>query len=96
MDREKVLDKIDSIRKTVKGSRIPNIYLMHGEISDEQINELYNHPKVKVMVSHTKGEGFGRPLLEFTQTKKPIIASNWSGQVDFLNQKVIHELLARE
>ena len=36
------------------------------------------------MVSATKGEGFGRPLLEFTQTKKPIIASGWSGHVDFL------------
>jgi hypothetical protein len=39
------------------------------------------------MISLTKGEGFGRPLLEFTQTKKPIIASNWSGQVDFLNHE---------
>jgi len=88
MDREKVLVKIDSIRKTVKGSRIPNIYLMHGEISDEQINELYNHPKVKVMVSHTKGEGFGRPLLEFTTTGKPIIASGWSGHTDFLDPEL--------
>jgi hypothetical protein len=88
MDREKVLDKIDDIRKSVKGSRIPNIYLMHGEISDEQINELYNHPKVKVMVSHTKGEGFGRPLLEFTTTGKPIIASGWSGHTDFLDPQL--------
>ena len=36
------------------------------------------------MVSLTKGEGFGRPLLEFTQTKKPIIATGWSGHIDFL------------
>ena len=46
---------------------------------------LYNHPKVKAMVSLTKGEGFGRPLLEFSLTNKPVIASNWSGQTDFLN-----------
>ena len=39
------------------------------------------------MVSLTKGEGFGRPLLEFSQTKKPIIASNWSGHTDFLNHE---------
>ena len=38
------------------------------------------------MISFTKGEGFGRPLLEFGLTGKPIIASNWSGQVDFLNK----------
>lgn len=85
MDKEKILDKIDSLRKTVKG-KLPNIYLLHGEISDEQMNYLYNHPKVKVMVSHTKGEGFGRPLLEFSLIGKPIIASGWSGQTDFLDR----------
>ena len=49
------------------------------------MNDLYNHPKVKSMVSITKGEGFGRPLLEFTMTGKPVIASNWSGHKDFLS-----------
>ena len=57
---------------------------MNGEFSDQEMNELYNHPKVKSMVSFTKGEGFGRPLLEFSLTGKPIIASNWSGHTDFL------------
>ena len=36
------------------------------------------------MINLTKGEGFGRPLLEFTQTKKPILTTGWSGHVDFL------------
>jgi glycosyltransferase involved in cell wall biosynthesis len=54
-------------------------------MNDSEINELYNHPKVKAMVSLTKGEGFGRPLLEFSSTGKPIIASNWSGHTDFLH-----------
>ena len=49
------------------------------------MNELYNHPKIKAMLSYTKGEGFGRPLLEFCLSKKPVIASGWSGQLDFLN-----------
>ena len=83
LDRELILDQIESIRKTVKGS-LPNIYLLHGEISDTEMNGLYNHPKVKAMVSFTKGEGFGRPLAEFALTKKPIICSGWSGQTDFL------------
>jgi hypothetical protein len=83
MDRERILDKIEGIRKTVKGT-LPNVYLLHGEISDQEVNSLYNHPKVKVMVALTKGEGFGRPLLEFSLIGKPIIASGWSGQIDFL------------
>jgi septum formation topological specificity factor MinE len=36
------------------------------------------------MVNLTRGEGFGRPLLEFTTTGKPILASAWSGHTDFL------------
>jgi hypothetical protein len=86
MDREAVLDKIDGIRKTVKGN-LPNIYLLHGEMTDAEVNELYNHTKVKAMVTLTKGEGFGRPLLEFSLVNKPIIASAWSGQVDFLDKE---------
>ena len=83
MDKESLLKKINKIKKTVRG-KLPKIYVIHGDLLDSEMNELYNHPKVKCMVSLTKGEGFGRPLLEFTQTKKPIIASGWSGHVDFL------------
>ena len=83
MDRDTILKKIDDIKKTVKG-KLPKIYLIHGDLLDEEMNQLYNHPKVKCMVSLTKGEGFGRPLLEFTQSKKPIITTGWSGHVDFL------------
>ena len=83
MDRDSILKKINDIKKTVRG-KLPKIYLVHGDLLDEEMNELYNHPKVKCMVNITKGEGFGRPLLEFTQTKKPIIASGWSGHIDFL------------
>ena len=53
------------------------------------MNELYNHPKVKAMVSFTKGEGYGRPLAEFGLSKKPIIASGWSGQLDFLSNEFV-------
>ena len=86
MDREEILKRIDAIRKGVSGT-LPNVYLLHGEIEDEDMNHLYNHPKIKAMISLTKGEGFGRPLLEFTQSKKPVIASNWSGHLDFLNSE---------
>ena len=85
MDRNSILEKIDSIRKTVKG-RLPNIYLLHGDVEDEDMNDLYNHSKIKTMISFTKGEGFGRPLLEFSVTEKPVVASGWSGQIDFLDK----------
>ncbi len=80
--REEFSKKITNIVKDIPNS--PPIYLLFGELTNNEMNELYNHPKIKSMVSLTKGEGFGRPLLEFTMTGKPVIASNWSGHKDFL------------
>ena len=85
LDRESILNKINDVKKTVQGD-LPNIYLMHGDFFDEEINELYNHPKVKVHISLTHGEGFGRPLLESTLSEKPVIAPDWSGHTDFLKR----------
>jgi glycosyltransferase involved in cell wall biosynthesis len=85
IDREEILKKIKQIRKTVNSTNLPKIYLLHGEFTDTEMNEIYNHSKVKAMVNLTKGEGFGRPLLEFSLTKKPIITTGWSGHTDFLN-----------
>ena len=83
LDREATLEKIRQIKNTVDGE-LPNIYLVHGDFYDDEINELMNHPKVKAHINITHGEGFGRPLLEASVTEKPVIASNWSGHVDFL------------
>jgi len=88
MDRERMLDRIDNVRKTVKG-KLPNIYLLHGEVSDAGMNLLFNHNKIKAFVSLPKGEGFGRPFLEFSLVNKPIIASSWSGQTDFLDKDFV-------
>jgi glycosyltransferase involved in cell wall biosynthesis len=85
MDRDEILKKITAIKDTCKSNNLPNVYLLHGEFTNEEMNEIYNHSKVKAMVNLTKGEGFGRPLLEFSLTNKPIITTNWSGHIDYLN-----------
>lgn len=81
-ERENMRMRIEELTKGYDNP--PSVYLLFGELTNSEMNELYNHPKIKSMVSITKGEGFGRPLLEFTMTGKPIIASNWSGHKDFL------------
>jgi len=78
-----IQNKVDIIKKLIGGD-IPNIYIIYGELTPEEMNLLYNHNKVKVHVSFTKGEGFGRPLLESTLSEKPLIVSGWSGHLDFL------------
>jgi len=85
-DRDEILRRIKLIKETVNSNDLPNIYLLHGDFSDSEMNEIYNHSKIKAMISLTKGEGFGRPLLEFTFSKKPIIVSGWSGHMDFLSK----------
>jgi glycosyltransferase involved in cell wall biosynthesis len=87
MDRDSILEKIRAIEEQVGGD-LPSIYLLHGELSDEEVNTLYNHPKVKAHISFTKGEGYGRPLLEASISAKPVITSGYSGHVDFLNPEM--------
>ena len=89
MDRMEIENKIEQIRDMFPNTKLPNIYLLHGDLADEEMNLLYNHSKVKAMVSFTKAEGFGRPLLEFSTTGKPIIAPHYSGQADFLKKDFI-------
>ena len=87
IDREITIKKI----KDVLGSdynKVP-IYLLHGDLTTSEMNGLYEHPKVKAMLNFTKGEGFGRPLLEFSLTGKPILVSGWSGHLDFLKQGAV-------
>jgi glycosyltransferase involved in cell wall biosynthesis len=89
MDRDELIKRIKMIKDTVKSNNLPNVYLLHGEFTDAEMNEIYNHSKVKAMVNLTKGEGFGRPLLEFSLTNKPIITTNWSGHIDYLNPEFV-------
>jgi hypothetical protein len=83
IDREATREKIDGVIKSF-GDKCPSIYLLHGDMEESDMSNLYHHPKVKAMISFAKGEGYGRPMAEFTLTGKPIIASGWSGQMDFL------------
>lgn len=94
-DKSKTIEKIQLIKKMTKKQKLPNIYLLYGDLTDKEMNSLYNHGKVKAMVSFTKGEGYGRPLAEFITTGKPVLVSGWSGHTDFVNP-AFHTYLAGE
>ena len=88
------------------GDKCPPIHLVFGDLSESELNDLYNDEKVKSFLMFTKGEGYGRPLAEFATTGKPIIVSNWSGHKDFLPEentvylegelKAVHESAANK
>ena len=60
------------------------LYLLHGDMTDEEIHSLYVHPKMKAFVSLPHGEGFGLPLFEAAYSEMPVVTVGWSGQLDFL------------
>ena len=92
IDRNNILGKIKEVRHSINAKSLPNVYLLHGDLTDEEMNEMYNHPKVKAHLTFTHGEGFGRPLLEASFSGKPIIAPIATGQADFLSKGVSVEL----
>lgn len=81
---------IEQIKESLDTKRLPNIYLLNSDLTDKEVNALYNHPKVKAHLSFTRGEGFGRPLLEATISGKPMVVSAWSGHMDFLNPEMVN------
>jgi len=85
-EREDITQRIKSLT-TEFGDKCPPIHLVFGDLSESELNSLYNDKKVKAMLMFTKGEGYGRPLAEFATTGKPIIVSNWSGYKDFLPEE---------
>jgi glycosyltransferase involved in cell wall biosynthesis len=94
-DRSRVIEKINLIKHMTNKKDIPNIYLLHGDLTDNEMNTLYNHDKIKALVSFTKGEGYGRPIAEFITSGKPVLVSDWSGHTDFVS-KNFHTLLKGE
>lgn len=87
LDFDEITDRIKKIKTSVPSNWHPNVYLLSGTLSDQEMNAIYKHPKVKAFALLTHGEGYGRPYLEFSLTGKPIIASHYSGHLDFLNSE---------
>jgi len=86
--------KIDSLmtEKLVKQlvsearrSPFPKIHLMHGKMSNREMLSLMKNQTVKSLVTLTRGEGYGLPILEAAASGLPIIATGWSGHTDFLD-----------
>lgn len=84
VDFEIVKRRIAEIKKLAGAGDLPKIFLIHGRVPDEKLSEIYNDPRVMAMVSLTHGEGFGLPLIEAAACGLPVMATDWSGHLDFL------------
>ena len=86
MDFETVRRRVGELRALAGVGEFPRVTLLHGRLPDEQMARLYNDPRVSALVSLTHGEGFGLPLLEAAACGLPVVATSWSGHLDFLRQ----------
>ena len=100
IDRRHTLSRLEGILSAYP-ERKCKVYLLHGNMTPEEMTGLYQHPKIKCLATLTHGEGFGLPLFEAAYNGLPIIAPNWSGHVDFLyaerktrkNKKTVKKVL---
>jgi glycosyltransferase involved in cell wall biosynthesis len=84
IDREVTESRLRNLLATVPDRKC-KVYLLHGYMTPQEMTALYQHPKIKCLVSLTHGEGFGLPLFEAAYNELPVIAPSWSGHTDFLS-----------
>ena len=82
-DRDATITRLKMAKDSVPNNDV-GIYLVHGELSEVELNTLYNHPKVIANVNETRGEGWSGPLLEGSLSGTPTICTNYSGHLEFL------------
>jgi hypothetical protein len=85
IDRKIVNQTFGALLREVRKGPFPKLHIVHGNMSDAEISSLYRHPKIKALVSLTRGEGYGLPILEAAAAGLPVVATNWSGHLDFLS-----------
>jgi glycosyltransferase involved in cell wall biosynthesis len=86
IDKKRTKEMLRSVVKECRKGPFPKIHLLHGDISEKEIAALYKHTQVKALVTLTRGEGYGLPILEAAASGLPVIATGWSGHTDFLQQ----------
>lgn len=86
MDYETVRRRIADIKASIGCGKYPIVQLIHGRLSDRELAGLYKNERVGAFVTLTHGEGFGLPLIEAAACGLPVIATDWSGHLDFLTK----------
>lgn len=89
IDKKNTQNILKQMMNSFDKKLFPKVYLLHGNMSKKEISKLYKRKDVKCYVSATRGEGYGLPLIDAAAAGIPVVATNWSGHLDFLKDKFI-------
>lgn len=84
IDRRVTVDTLRGVLNQVRKGPYPRVSLVHGMLTDDEMASLYHHDSIKAFLTLTRGEGYGLPILEAAAAGLPVIATNWSGHLDFM------------
>ena len=87
LDRDITMQRMRQVLEE-HSDRKCKVYLIHGDMTDEELAGLYSHPSINAYVTLTHGEGYGLPIFEAAYNGLPVLAPDWSGQCDFLHMPV--------
>ena len=90
-DRRRTKSDIRNWIKDTYPDKKCSVYMLHGNLTEEEMQGLYQNKNVHAYFTLTHGEGFGLPIFEAAINELPIIAPAWSGQVDYLYMPVENE-----
>jgi glycosyltransferase involved in cell wall biosynthesis len=92
IDRRLTYDFLQSAIKTFRKGDYPKVTILHGNLTQLEIASLYKNKTIKCLISPTRGEGYGLPLLEAAASGLPIVATGWSGHTDFLSKGLYSDI----
>jgi glycosyltransferase involved in cell wall biosynthesis len=83
--KKKIREDIAKIASLVDNPSKPHVLLFGDTLSERMMPRLYASAHCYVLIS--RGEGFGLPFCEAAACGLPVIASDYSGQTDFLDDE---------
>ena len=89
IDKTITKDLLRQMISVIGKKDFPKIHLMHGNMKSNEVAQLYTQTNIKALLSATRGEGYGLPLVDAAAAGMPIVATNWSGHLDFLGDNFL-------
>ena len=86
IDRDNTTKLLKKVIDEVRRGPYPRFYLSHGMMTNDEVSSFYRSPNLNALVSFTRGEGYGLPILEAAASGLPVMATKWSGHMDFMSK----------